>query len=115
MRGADPVSGLIRNDTASVTLLSGAMAFVVSLLALLSVHVGHSVQKRMVTQNAVDSAADAAALWQARGVNMIQHLNDQHYTLFGKIRTANRLRRSLCQCSAEVIHLQLYRQTRAYR
>lgn len=60
-------------------LLSGMMAFLFTIFALIATDTSQAIYNRIVAQNSVDAAADAAALWQARGCNMLQNLNNYHY------------------------------------
>jgi len=79
---AQPVSRMraVRSDDrGQVVLLSGVMVFLVMMLTIMSFDTSVAIYNRIVAQNAVDSAADAAALWQARGCNLLQHLNNLHY------------------------------------
>jgi hypothetical protein len=70
----------LRKDTSgSALLLSGTMMFLVVMTVVLNGDMNKAVYERIVAQNAVDSAAEAAALWEARGCNVIQHLNNIHY------------------------------------
>lgn len=62
-------------------LLSGMMVFVVLIMTIFTFDTGKAIYNRILAQNAVDSAADAAALWQARGCNLLQHLNNLHYNV----------------------------------
>ena len=55
------------------------MAFLVCILTIATLDASHAIYRRITIQNAADSAADAAALWQARGLNLLQHLNNWHY------------------------------------
>ncbi|MDR3457096.1 MAG: pilus assembly protein TadG-related protein [Verrucomicrobiae bacterium] len=78
----------LRDDqNGSVLLLSGIMAFMVAILGVFAVDTGQAIYNRIVAQNAADAAAETAALWQARGLNLVQQLNNFHYvfnvTLFG--------------------------------
>jgi len=49
------------------------------IMTIITFDTGKAIHNRIVAQNAVDSAADAAACWQARGCNLLQHLNNLHY------------------------------------
>jgi hypothetical protein len=60
-------------------LLSGMMAFLFTIFALTSMDTSQAIYNRIIVQNSVDAAADAAALWQARGCNLVQNLNNYHY------------------------------------
>lgn len=70
---------LSRDDGGAVLLLSAMMIFLVAIFGMITMNTNKAVYNRVVTQNAVDSAADAAALWQARGCNLLQHLNNIHH------------------------------------
>lgn len=67
------------DDSGNVMLLSGMMAFLFTIFALISTNTSQAIYNRIIAQNSVDAAADAAALWQARGCNMLQNLNNYHY------------------------------------
>ena len=67
------------DERGNVLLLTGMMAFLVAIFALLGMDTSQAIYNRIIAQNAVDSAADAAALWHARGCNMVQNLNNYHY------------------------------------
>ncbi|TFH17059.1 MAG: hypothetical protein E4H02_03910 [Lentisphaerales bacterium] len=69
------------DDRGQVMLLSGMMVFVVLIMTIFTFDTGKAIYNRIIAQNAVDSAADAAALWQARGCNLLQHLNNLHYNV----------------------------------
>ncbi len=71
--------GLRRDESGQVMLLTGIMAFLVVIMCLFALNTSQAIYNRVVAQNAVDSAADSAALWQARGCNFLQHLNNLHY------------------------------------
>ena len=73
------VRRLRRDEGASVMLLSGMMAFLLAIMAVYSIYTSKAVYNRIAAQNAADGAADAAALWQARGLNLLQELNNFHY------------------------------------
>jgi hypothetical protein len=60
-------------------LLSGMMVFLLTILALFALNTNKAIYNRIVAQNAADAAAETAALWQARGCNLLQHLNNIHY------------------------------------
>jgi hypothetical protein len=53
--------------------------FVIVIMTLFTMDTGHVIYNRVIAQNAADAAADTAALWQARGCNLLQHLNNAHY------------------------------------
>ncbi len=67
------------DERGNVLVLSGMMAMLAAFFAIISVDTSEAIYNRIISQNAVDSAADAAALWQARGCNLLQQLNNIHY------------------------------------
>lgn len=70
----------VRSDErGSLTLLAGMMVFLVTIFAIIAFDTNKAIYNRIVAQNAVDAAADSAALWQARGCNLEQQLNNLHY------------------------------------
>jgi hypothetical protein len=69
------------NEDGSVMLAAGMMVFLGTIFSLIAFDTNMAVYNRITAQNAVDSAADAAALWQARGCNLEQQLNNLHYTV----------------------------------
>lgn len=72
--------GKVRSDEqGSLTLLAGMMVFLVTIFAIIAFDTNKAIYDRIVAQNAVDSAADSAALWQARFCNLEQQLNNLHY------------------------------------
>jgi hypothetical protein len=73
------VRQLPRDEGGSVLLLSGIMAFLIAIMALFALDTSQAVYNRITAQNAADAAAETAALWQARGLNLIQILNNFHY------------------------------------
>lgn len=73
------VRRLRRDEGGSVLLLSGMMAFLIAIMSLYSMDTSQAVYNRIVAQNASDGAAETAALWQARGLNLLQILNNFHY------------------------------------
>ena len=71
----------VRSDQrGSVTLLCGMMVFVATMFGIIAMDTSMAIHNRILAQNAVDSAADSAALWQARFCNLEQNLNNLHYT-----------------------------------
>jgi hypothetical protein len=67
------------DERGSVTLLCAMMVFLLAVFSLITLNTNQSIRHRIISQNAVDSAADSAALWQARGCNLLQQLNNLHY------------------------------------
>lgn len=74
-------AGLRSDERGNVMLLSGMMVFAAVVLALFNLNTGKAIRNRIISQNAADSAADANALWEARGCNILQHLNNLHYRI----------------------------------
>jgi hypothetical protein len=60
-------------------LLAAMMVFLGTIFSILAFDTNMAIYNRVTAQNAVDSAADSAALWQARGCNLEQQLNNLHY------------------------------------
>ncbi|MEI6972865.1 MAG: pilus assembly protein TadG-related protein [bacterium] len=79
MRSAARARAIGSDDRGQVLLLSGVMVFVVLMITIMTFDMSKAVYNRIIAQNSVDAAADAAALWQARGCNLLQHLNNVHY------------------------------------
>ena len=73
------VEALRSDQRGSLTLLAGMMVFLVTMFGIIALDTNMAIYNRIVAQNAVDSAADSAALWQARGCNLLQNLNNLHY------------------------------------
>lgn len=67
---------LRRDDEAQVMVLVAIMVFMVALFTLSTGNISRLLYKRVRAQTAVDAAADAYALWQARSFNLEQHGND---------------------------------------
>jgi hypothetical protein len=88
--------GFNDNEDGSVLLMSGMMMFVVAIFALTTLNISETYYRKIQVQVAVDSAADSAALWQARGLNLGQHLNNLHYDV--NTYTAIALYASCCSC-----------------
>ena len=74
------VQGLRSDERGSLTLLAGMMVFLVTIFTMVAFDTNKAIYDRIVAQNAVDAAADSAALWQARACNLLQELNNIHYT-----------------------------------
>jgi hypothetical protein len=72
----------VRSDErGSLTLLAGMMVFLATMFAVIAFDTNRAIYDRILAQNAVDAAADSAALWQARFCNLEQQLNNLHYTV----------------------------------
>jgi hypothetical protein len=73
------IRALRSDQRGSLSLAAGMMAFLATMFAFIGFDTNMAIYNRIVAQNAVDSAAESAALWQARGCNMLQQLNNLHY------------------------------------
>jgi hypothetical protein len=72
----------VRSDErGSLTLLAGMMVFLATIFTVIAFDTNQAIYDRIMAQNAVDAAADSAALWQARFCNVEQQLNNLHYTV----------------------------------
>jgi hypothetical protein len=78
---AGEMEALRSDERGSLTLLAGIMVFLVTIFAIFAFDTNKAIYDRIVAQNAVDAAADSAALWQARFCNVEQQLNNLHYTV----------------------------------
>ena len=67
------------NTHKTVSLLAATL-IVVGQAALFAADTSQAVYNRITAQNAADAAAATASLWQARGLNQIQILNNFHFT-----------------------------------
>ena len=70
--------GFRNDENGQVILLSGVMIFFIVMFVVVTVDSSVAIKHKIIAQNAADTAADAAAMWQARGLNLIQHLNNFH-------------------------------------
>ena len=80
-------------------LLTGMMAFLATILSLIALDTSQAVYNRIIAQNAVDGAAETGALWQARGLNMLQTLNNAHYIFNAGIYAAEWAALAACDAS----------------
>ena len=78
-RALSRAKGFRRDDQAQVMVVTAVMAFVTVLMAIYTTNASILLFDRMLAQNSVDAAADSFAAYQARGLNLTQHLNDVHY------------------------------------
>jgi hypothetical protein len=76
----DKVEALRSDQRGSLTLLAGMIVFLATIFTMIAFDTNKAIYDRIVAQNAVDAAADSAALWQARACNLLQELNNIHYT-----------------------------------
>lgn len=88
------------DERGSLTLLAGMMVFLVTIFAIIAFDTNKAIYNRIVAQNAVDAAADSAALWQARFCNVEQQLNNLHYTVDEAMCIAEGV--SIVMCGASV-------------
>lgn len=84
----DRLRQLPKDEGGSVLLLTGMMAFMACIMSLFAMDTSQAIYKRIVAQNAADGAAETGALWQARGLNMLQSLNNAHYIFNAAIYVA---------------------------
>ncbi|MCF7854276.1 MAG: pilus assembly protein [Candidatus Pacebacteria bacterium] len=79
----------LRSDERGVVTAYAAIAtFFILAMFSMSYDVSRVSQAKMQTQNAADSAALEMAVWQARGLNLVQNLNDEIYNWDQSILTA---------------------------
>jgi hypothetical protein len=87
----------LRNDeSGQVFLVSGFMMFLCAIFLITTVNTSESVYRKIMIQNAVDSVTDTVVAWQARGVNLMQHLNNLHYEINAIIHPIELL--TCCTC-----------------
>jgi len=101
------VEALRSDQRGSLTLLAGMMVFLVTIFGVLAFDTNMAIYNRIVAQNAVDSAADSAALWEARGCNMLQNLNNLHYTIDLGLGIAEDAAAAACIVSAALLAAEL--------
>ena len=70
------------NQKGQVLVFTALLLLVLAMFFLVTFNTGRMVTQRIRMQNAVDSAAQTAALWQARGLNLEGHLNFVQEALF---------------------------------
>jgi len=68
-----------RDENGQVLLFTALIVLVLVCLIAAVVNVGMMISWKIRTQNAVDAAALGAGIWQARGHNLMQSLNQIHY------------------------------------
>lgn len=110
MRPIARARALRSDDRGQVVLLSGVMVFVVLMITIMTFDMSKAVYNRITAQNAVDAAADSAALWQARGCNLLQHLNNVHYKVNEVLFIAETA--ALSQCAMSIIDVPVEYATR---
>jgi hypothetical protein len=95
------LAGELRDDEqGSTTLMAAMMVFLVTIFTVIALNTNKVIYQRMRAQNAADAAADAAALWQARGCNVLQHLNNLHYTVDVTATTLENISGGACMAAA---------------
>ena len=67
------------DERGSVGILMAMFAFVVVGMLMMTWNTAQLSKEKMRLQNAADAAALSHAVWQARGMNSIQNLNDEMY------------------------------------
>lgn len=92
---------LRRDDSAQMFLLSGIMVFLCAIFLIVTVNTSDTIYRRIQIQNAVDSATDTAVMWQARGLNLMQHLNNIHWLINSVAYPLEII--ACCCCAAESI------------
>jgi len=73
------LQGFRRDESGQVLLFTALIVLVLVCLIAAVVNVGIMLSWKIRTQNAVDAAALGAGIWQARGLNIMQSLNQIHY------------------------------------
>ena len=101
------VEKLRGDENGSLTLLTGMMVFLVTIFGVIAFDTNMAIHNRIVAQNAVDSAAESAALWQARGCNMLQELNNLHYDVDEAACIAEGVAAGACIAAAALLAAEL--------
>lgn len=68
-------------EGAQALIFTALVIFVLVAFFLVTIDIGQTVYWRIRMQNAVDAAALAAGLWQSRGLNLTQQLNNTHWNV----------------------------------
>ena len=69
----------IASERGSVGVVMALVIFVVMGMLTMTWNIAQLSKAKMRLQNAADSAALAHAVWQARGMNVVQNINDEMY------------------------------------
>ena len=101
------VAALRSDQRGNLTLLAGMMVFLVAIFGIIAFDTNKAIYNRIVAQNAVDSAADAAVLWQARGCNLLQQLNNLHYDVDEGLCIAEGVSAGACIAAAALLAAEL--------
>ena len=97
------VEELRGDQRGSLSLLAGMMVFLVTIFGIIAFDTNMAIYNRIIAQNAVDSAADSAVLWQARGCNLLQQLNNLHYDVDIAMCIAEGVATGACIASAALL------------
>ena len=73
------MKGRIASESGSVGVVVALVIFVVMGMVTMTWNTAQLSKAKMRLQNAADSAALAHAIWQARGMNAVQNINDEMY------------------------------------
>lgn len=71
--------GLRDDERGTMLLLPAVLSFCAVVIVVAYMNAAQATQTKLRMQNAADAAAHASAAWQARGMNLMQHLNNFHY------------------------------------
>ena len=71
--------GRLASERGSVGVVMALVIFVVMGMMTMTWNTAQLSKAKMRLQNAADSAALAHAVWQARGMNAVQNINDEMY------------------------------------
>ena len=83
------MKGRLASERGSVGVIVAFVIFVVMGMLTMTWNTAELSKAKMRLQNAADSAALAHAVWQARGMNAVQNINDEMYealSLASKLR-----------------------------
>ena len=84
----------LSSERGSVGVVVALVIFVVMGMLTMTWNTAQLSKAKMRLQNAADSAALAHAVWQARGMNVVQNINDEMYealSLAAKLRSVARV------------------------
>ena len=94
MGKVETLSGRLASERGSVGVVVALVIFVVMGMLTMTWNTAQLSKAKMRLQNAADSAALAHAVWQARGMNVVQNINDEMYealSLAAKLRSVARV------------------------
>ena len=92
--------GRVASENGSVGVLVAFVIFVVMGMLTMTWNTAQLSKAKMRLQNAADSAALAHAVWQARGMNVVQNINDEMYeglSLAVKLRNVAKVMEPIAQ------------------